>query len=172
MKCAVIVAGGSSTRFGNDKLNMPLFDKTVLQNTVDVFRPIVDQIVVVGAHVDGTTYAEGGQTRFCRYKTGSKWWTKTANLLPSTMVQDLLQAKIWLPSCLTRRKQMALQSQVCLLPTQFGMFQPKRLPTATISKRYKRHKCLILQKLWRLLAERLIKTTPTKAPCFTMFLAS
>ena len=55
MKCAVIVAGGSSTRFGNDKLNMPLFDKTVLQNTVDVFRPIVHQIVVVGAHVDGTT---------------------------------------------------------------------------------------------------------------------
>ena len=70
MKCAVIVAGGSSTRFGNDKLNMPLFDKTVLQNTVDVFRPIVDQIVVVGAHVDGTTFAEGGQTRFLSVQNG------------------------------------------------------------------------------------------------------
>ena len=64
MKCAVIVAGGNSTRFGNDKLNSMLFEKTVLQNTVDLFRPIVEQIVVVGVQVDGTTYAPAGQTRF------------------------------------------------------------------------------------------------------------
>ncbi|MBR1954533.1 MAG: 2-C-methyl-D-erythritol 4-phosphate cytidylyltransferase, partial [Clostridia bacterium] len=81
MKCAVIVAGGSSTRFGNDKLNMPLFDKTVLQNTVDVFRPIVDQIVVVGAHVDGTTYAEGGQTRFLSVQNGLKMVHKNCQLV-------------------------------------------------------------------------------------------
>ena len=81
MKCAVIVAGGSSTRFGNDKLNMPLFDKTVLQNTVDVFRPIVDQIVVVGAHVDGTTFAEGGQTRFLSVQNGLKMVHKNCQLV-------------------------------------------------------------------------------------------
>jgi len=81
MKCAVIVAGGSSTRFGNDKLNMPLFDKTVLQNTVDVFRPIVHQIVVVGAHVDGTTYAEGGQTRFLSVQNGLKMVHKNCQLV-------------------------------------------------------------------------------------------
>ena len=81
MKCAVIVAGGSSTRFGNDKLNMPLFDKTVLQNTVDVFRPIVHQIVVVGAHIDGTTYAEGGQTRFLSVQNGLKMVHKNCQLV-------------------------------------------------------------------------------------------
>ena len=81
MKCAVIVAGGSSTRFGNDKLNMPLFDKTVLQNTVDVFRPIVHQIVVVGAHVDGTTFAEGGQTRFLSVQNGLKMVHKNCQLV-------------------------------------------------------------------------------------------
>ena len=70
MKCAVIVAGGSSTRFGNDKLNMPLFDKTVLCNTVDIFRPLVDQIVVVGAQIEGTTFAQGGPTRFLSVKNG------------------------------------------------------------------------------------------------------
>ena len=81
MKCAVIVAGGSSTRFGNDKLNMPLFDKTVLQNTVDVFRPIVHQIVVVGAHIDGTTFAEGGQTRFLSVQNGLKMVHKNCQLV-------------------------------------------------------------------------------------------
>lgn len=72
MKCAVIVAGGNSTRFGNDKLNMPLFDKTVLQNTVDLFRPIVEQIVVVGVQIDGTTYAPAGATRFLSVQNGLK----------------------------------------------------------------------------------------------------
>lgn len=70
MKCAVIVAGGNSTRFGNDKLNSLLLDKTVLQNTVDVFRPLVDQIVVVGVQVDGTTFAPAGETRFLSVKNG------------------------------------------------------------------------------------------------------
>ena len=81
MKCAVIVAGGSSTRFGNDKLNMPLFDKTVLQNTVDAFRPLVDQIVVVGAQIDGTTFAQGGQTRFLSVKNGLAMVDKNCQLV-------------------------------------------------------------------------------------------
>lgn len=70
MKCAVIVAGGNSTRFGNDKLNSLLLDKTVLQNTVDLFRPLVDQIVVVGVQVEGTTFAQAGATRFLSVKNG------------------------------------------------------------------------------------------------------
>ena len=81
MKCAVIVAGGSSTRFGNDKLNMPLFEKTVLQNTVDPFRPIVDQIVVVGVQVDGTTFAQGGATRFLSVQNGLKAVDENCNLV-------------------------------------------------------------------------------------------
>ncbi len=70
MKCAVIVAGGRSARFGNDKLNSQLFDKTVLQNTVDLFRPLVDKIVVVGVEVDDTTFAPAGDTRFLSVQSG------------------------------------------------------------------------------------------------------
>jgi 2-C-methyl-D-erythritol 4-phosphate cytidylyltransferase/2-C-methyl-D-erythritol 2,4-cyclodiphosphate synthase len=81
MKCAVIVAGGNSTRFGNDKLNSMLFEKTVLQNTVDLFRPIVEQIVVVGVQVDGTTYAPAGQTRFLSVQNGLKMVDKNCDLV-------------------------------------------------------------------------------------------
>ncbi len=70
MKCAVIVAGGNSSRYGQNKLRLPLFDKTLLQNTVDVFRPLVQQIVVVGEHVQGTTFAQGGENRFQSVKNG------------------------------------------------------------------------------------------------------
>ena len=72
MKYAVIVAGGHSTRFGNDKLNTLLFNKTVLQNTVDLFASIVDKIVVVGVQIDGTIFAPAGQTRFLSVQNGLK----------------------------------------------------------------------------------------------------
>lgn len=81
MRCAVIVAGGNSTRFGNDKLNSMLFDKTVLQNTVDLFRPIVEQIVVVGVQIDGTTYAPAGVTRFLSVQNGLKMVDKNCDLV-------------------------------------------------------------------------------------------
>lgn len=64
MKIAIIVAGGTSTRFGKDKLGEQLLGKSVLQHSVDVFQSIADQIIVVGQHVDGTLFAEGGSTRF------------------------------------------------------------------------------------------------------------
>ena len=63
MRSAVIVAGGVSLRYGANKLAEPLFDGTVLTAAVDAFRGIADEIVVVGAHVDGTIFAEGGDTR-------------------------------------------------------------------------------------------------------------
>ncbi len=63
MKGVVIVAGGSSTRFGKDKLNQAIMGKTVLQWCVDAFVGIVDKIVVVGKVAQGCLFAEGGNTR-------------------------------------------------------------------------------------------------------------
>lgn len=63
MKSAVIVAAGESTRFGADKLNMLLLDKSVLQRSVDAFYGIADEIIVVGRKIDGAKYARGGATR-------------------------------------------------------------------------------------------------------------
>ena len=70
MRYAIIVAGGESARYGKDKLNEQLLGKSVLQHSVDVFRRICDTVVVVGKHVDGALYAEGGATRFESVKNG------------------------------------------------------------------------------------------------------
>lgn len=70
MRYAVIVAGGTSTRFGKDKLNEQLFGKSVLQHSVDVFQNIADIVVVVGQRVDGTLFAEGGSTRSQSVRNG------------------------------------------------------------------------------------------------------
>lgn len=72
MRYAIIVAGGTSTRFGKDKLNEQLFGKSVLQHSVDVFTTIADVVVVVGQRVDGTIFAEGGKTRFHSVSNGMK----------------------------------------------------------------------------------------------------
>ena len=72
MLSAVIVAGGNSVRYGANKLNEPLFDGSVLEMSVNAFRGIVDQIVVVGAHIDGTDYAEAGETRLLSVLSGLK----------------------------------------------------------------------------------------------------
>lgn len=72
MRSAVIVAGGTSSRYGKDKLAAQLFDGTVLTAAVDAFRGIADQIVVVGAHVDGTDYAEAGANRLLSVLSGLK----------------------------------------------------------------------------------------------------
>ena len=70
MKYALIVAGGTSTRFGKDKLNEQLLGKSVLQHSVDVFKSVADVVIVVGQHVSGTLFAEGGATRFQSVKNG------------------------------------------------------------------------------------------------------
>lgn len=64
MRYAIIVAGGSSSRYGKNKLNEPLLGKSVLMHSVDVFKGVADVVVVVGQRVDGTLFAEGGATRF------------------------------------------------------------------------------------------------------------
>ena len=43
----IIVAGGSSTRFGSDKLLARIDQKTILNHTIDSVAPHVDQIVLV-----------------------------------------------------------------------------------------------------------------------------
>ena len=63
MKSAIIVAAGTSSRFGADKLDMPLLGKSVLQHSVDAFLGIADEIIVVGRKIEGTKYAPGGATR-------------------------------------------------------------------------------------------------------------
>lgn len=63
MKSVVIVAGGKSLRYGEDKLNKQFLEKSVLQHSIDAFLPLVDEIVVVGVKVDGTKFAEAGSTR-------------------------------------------------------------------------------------------------------------
>lgn len=63
MKSVVIVANGISNRFGKDKLNQNVVDKTVLQCAVDAFRGLVDEIIVVGNFVEGVKNVVGGETR-------------------------------------------------------------------------------------------------------------
>ena len=70
MRYAIIVAGGSASRFGKDKLNEQLLGKSVLQHSVDLFKDVADKVVVVGLKVDGALFAEGGNTRFQSVKNG------------------------------------------------------------------------------------------------------
>jgi len=68
----VVVGGGSSSRFGNDKLMFEVAGRTVLSHTLDSVVPHVDVCVVVcrSEIVDqvarlhpGLVFAEGGATR-------------------------------------------------------------------------------------------------------------
>lgn len=72
MRSVVIVAGGSSTRYGKNKLNEQLFGKSILQHSVDAFLGIADQIVVVGeADVVGNVeFAPAGATRSLSVQNG------------------------------------------------------------------------------------------------------
>ena len=70
MRYAIIVAAGTATRFGKDKLNSQLVGKTVLLHSVDVFKTVADVVVVVGQHIGGTLFADGGNTRFESVKNG------------------------------------------------------------------------------------------------------
>ena len=70
MRYAIIVAGGASTRFGKDKINAPLFGKSVLTHSVDIFRDVADAVIVVGQRMDGVQFACGGNTRFQSVKNG------------------------------------------------------------------------------------------------------
>ena len=70
MRYAIIVAAGSATRFGKDKLNEQLFGKSVVEHSVDVFKAVADTVIVVGQYVDGTLFAQGGNIRFQSVRNG------------------------------------------------------------------------------------------------------
>ena len=70
MRCAVIVAGGKSARYGKNKLQEQILGKTVLERSVEVFLPICDSVVVVGENVQETIFAPSGETRFSSVKNG------------------------------------------------------------------------------------------------------
>lgn len=83
MKGVVIVAAGNSCRFGQDKLQQPLLNKTVLQTTIDLFDGLADQIVVVGNFqaADGVTVVEGGKTRQQSVANGLKALDKRCDVV-------------------------------------------------------------------------------------------
>ena len=79
MKYAIIVAAGSASRYGKDKLNEQLLGKSVLIHSVDVFKSVADVVVVVGQSVDCTLFAEGGKTRFLSVVNGMQALPHNAN---------------------------------------------------------------------------------------------
>lgn len=71
MKSAIIVAAGASERFGANKLNQQILEKSVLQRAVDAFFGVAEEIVVVGNyHIDGVKCVSGGSTRSQSVKNG------------------------------------------------------------------------------------------------------
>lgn len=71
MRSAVIVAAGSSSRFGTNKLQGELLNESVLQRSVDAFSGIADEIIVVGDwKIDGVKVVQGGQTRSASVQNG------------------------------------------------------------------------------------------------------
>lgn len=71
MRGAIIVAAGSASRFGKNKLAETIFDKSVVERSVDIFRNIADEIVVVGDwQIDGAKTVKGGSTRSQSVKAG------------------------------------------------------------------------------------------------------
>lgn len=65
---ALVLAAGSSARYGRDKLEEPLFGRTVWQVSADAFlsHPMVDEVVVVGREGVETAslkFAQGGSSR-------------------------------------------------------------------------------------------------------------
>jgi len=58
-KSAIVLAGGSSSRFGQDKGILELAGKPLLRHAVDAVRPLVDEVVVVTSSQErAATYAK------------------------------------------------------------------------------------------------------------------
>lgn len=72
MRYAVIVGGGESCRFGEDKLSRDLLNKDVFAHSADVFAVVADAVVTVGRRIDGAIYAPSGATRFKSVANGLK----------------------------------------------------------------------------------------------------
>lgn len=83
MKSVIIVAAGHSTRYGADKLNEPLFDKPLIQQTVDAFCGIAEEIIVVGNVIvyGATKIVPGGATRSKSVRNGLEAVSKKCKLV-------------------------------------------------------------------------------------------
>ena len=123
MKYAIIVAAGNSSRYGKDKLNEQILGKSVLQHSVDVFNSIADVVVVVGKHMDGTIFAEGGKTRFQSVVNG-------INALPSD-AQGLVAIHDGARPFITRE----FVENLYFHASQFGSAVPRLPITDTMYKR-------------------------------------
>ena len=66
-KSAIVLAGGFSSRFGEDKGVLELAGKPLIRRVVDAVRPFVDETIVVTSseeRVEKYAAAVGGHTRF------------------------------------------------------------------------------------------------------------
>ena len=82
MKSVIILAGGQSSRFGDNKLSAPLFDKTVLQMTIDSFSCLDCELIVVGNwNVPNAKNVEGGRTRTESVRNGLAQLDKNSTLV-------------------------------------------------------------------------------------------
>ena len=76
MKSAVILAAGTGSRFGGDKLSQMLLGKPVLQWSVEAFLPVVDEVVIVTDNDEWkqlfpfAKFVKGGQDRHESVKNG------------------------------------------------------------------------------------------------------
>ncbi|MBR2975172.1 MAG: 2-C-methyl-D-erythritol 2,4-cyclodiphosphate synthase [Clostridia bacterium] len=76
MKSAVILAAGTGSRFGGDKLSQMLLGKPVLQWSVEAFLPVVDEVVIVTDNDEWkqlfpfAKFVKGGQDRHQSVKNG------------------------------------------------------------------------------------------------------
>lgn len=70
MRYAIVVGGGTSRRFGDDKLSRKILDKDVFARSAEVFLNVADAVVTVGRRVDGAIYAPSGATRFLSVANG------------------------------------------------------------------------------------------------------
>lgn len=82
MISAIIVAAGNSTRFGANKMEQKIAGKTVLERSVDIFRGIADEIIVVGGRsLDGVKCVQGGATRFESVNNGLNAVSKECDIV-------------------------------------------------------------------------------------------
>lgn len=74
-RSAVILAGGSSSRFGKDKGVMGLAGKPLIRRVVDAVRPVVDETIVVTSSKErASKYADvaGANVKFALDQCDSK----------------------------------------------------------------------------------------------------
>lgn len=88
MRSGIIVASGSSNRYGKDKLAERILGKSVLQHSVDTMMSVCDEVIVVcdvsqwqGKLPCGVKLTNGGSTRHLSVKQGLKLLDSSSTLV-------------------------------------------------------------------------------------------